>query len=58
MLELNPLAHIVSSVRRLLVFGLTPQWWPLLLSLFASVLVFAFGQQFFRACQRHFADFV
>jgi len=56
--EQNPLAQIVINARRVLVFGLQPDYFALGQALVVSLLIWAFGRQFFLAAKPHFSDYL
>lgn len=57
-LELNPLAHAVEDVRRVLMWGELPAWDWWLVSIAVSAVLAVFGYAFFLKSKRAFADVV
>ena len=53
---LNPLNFVIESVRQVLLLGLWPDWWGLLLYAVGSCAAALVGAGFFHLTRKGFAD--
>jgi lipopolysaccharide transport system permease protein len=57
-ISLNPLAPVVENVRRVVLWGLLPEWGGLALSIGFACLVMLFGYAWFMKTKKAFADVI
>jgi lipopolysaccharide transport system permease protein len=57
-LELNPLSHSVEDARRVMMYGLRPEWGWWAATLGSSVVIAVLGYAFFMKSRRAFADVI
>jgi lipopolysaccharide transport system permease protein len=55
---LNPMAILIDSYRRVILFGLTPDWPYLGLAVAISLLIALLGYRYFKSAERSFADLI
>jgi ABC-2 type transport system permease protein/lipopolysaccharide transport system permease protein len=53
---LNPLASVIDGLRRGILYGQAPQWWPLLAAAGSSLIVVVGGYVFFKRLETGMAD--
>jgi lipopolysaccharide transport system permease protein len=53
---LNPMATLIDSYRRVLIFGQAPDWTFLGITTVLSVLTLALGYRYFKRAEATFAD--
>jgi len=57
-LEINPLSHCVEDARRVMMYGLGPQWGWWAAALIGSAVLAVLGYAFFMKSKRAFADVI
>jgi lipopolysaccharide transport system permease protein len=57
-LSFNPLVHLISESRKVLVFALTPAWGDLVMLLLASLGIASLGFWWFQKMRKGFADVI
>lgn len=55
-LLLNPITEIINNVRKVVVYGVQPDWFNLFLYTLVAVIVLHFGYYFFNKTRKGFAD--
>ena len=55
---LNPMAVLLDSYRRVVLYGQTPEWGYLGLATLVSLLVTLFAYRYFKQAERQFADLI